>query len=522
MSTAKNLFKFFKVGSKVENKGMIKDMMNSILTESKTAGSINFFLNGKAIQKDEKTGKVRLISKERRRNSISATSVLNNLKSVKLDKEKVGLRVIDDSISVTKILFQKSFQKLYRKLLELCQDNKSIPKPTITYCIKDTYFIVEIPLLCTSMLQDLLLKDIKITDGKLYIQKWEDSKFDDIKLILETPEYVSNSDIDVILYVYEQSYKLVSHTTTIHKNHIGKFFAKNLENIPMFGEVTTVSKELEKQGCIVHIPEQDSKLDWNILSGYDDIKRDIEDTISFSFTHPEVYSEITQNTRSKYEDNRPKFVLFEGPPGCGKTTSAKIIGQTVNIPLVYLPLEAVLSKYYGDSESKLAKIFETCQELSQWILFIDEIDSLGMTRDSNLHEATRRILSTLLRKLDSFESFSNILVIWATNRKQDLDSALVSRLDVSIKFNLPDTKTRFQIFKQYAKQLVNKQLKKLSEISEGLSGRDIFDICRDAERKWGGKFIRKEVKSLTPDEDIYVQCTSSRIEQIHNRVPMKN
>lgn len=80
------------------------------------------------------------------------------------------------------------------------------------------------------------------------------------------------------------------------------------------------------------------------------------------------------------------------------------------------------------------------------ILFIDEIDSLATSRESGLHEATRRILSTLLRKIDSFESDGEVLVICATNRKKDLDPALISRIDLGIKFELPDAKTRGLIF----------------------------------------------------------------------------
>ncbi len=138
--------------------------------------------------------------------------------------------------------------------------------------------------------------------------------------------------------------------------------------------------------------------------------------------------------------------MFEGPPGTGKTTSAKIISHQVNIPLVYMPLEAIMSKFYGESESKLAEIFESAQALGSVILFIDEIDSLATSRELGLHEATRRILSTLLRKIDSFESEGDVLVICATNRKQDLDPALISRTDISIRFDLPDSSTRSQIF----------------------------------------------------------------------------
>jgi len=92
------------------------------------------------------------------------------------------------------------------------------------------------------------------------------------------------------------------------------------------------------------------------------------------------------------------------------------------------------------------------------ILFIDEIDSLATSREGGIHEATRRILSVLLRKIDGFESEGNVLVICATNRKKDLDPALISRTDMSIRFELPDEKTRAQIFSRYAKQLKEDEL----------------------------------------------------------------
>jgi SpoVK/Ycf46/Vps4 family AAA+-type ATPase len=111
-----------------------------------------------------------------------------------------------------------------------------------------------------------------------------------------------------------------------------------------------------------------------------------------------------------------------------------------------MPLEAIMSKYYGESESRLAEIFEAASAMGSVILFIDEVDSLATSRESGLHEATRRILSTLLRKIDSFESDGEVLVICATNRKKDLDPALISRTDLSIRFELPDPRTRALIF----------------------------------------------------------------------------
>ena len=272
---------------------------------------------------------------------------------------------------------------------------------------------------------------------------------------------------------------------------------------------------LEKHGCSVFLPDKiENKLDWDYLAGYESIKRSIEDTVLLALTHGDIYDKITALTRMKNETNRPKCVLFEGPPGCGKTTSAKIISHQVQIPLVYMPLEAIMSKFYGESESRLAEIFEAAQAMGSVILFIDEIDALATSREGGLHEATRRILSTLLRKIDSFESDGEVLVICATNRKKDLDPALISRTDLSIRFELPDASTRAQIFQRYAKQLTKEELDQLGEISEFLSGRDISDICKEAERKWASKYIRKQVAELSPQMEVYKEACETRLVQM--------
>lgn len=101
-------------------------------------------------------------------------------------------------------------------------------------------------------------------------------------------------------------------------------------------------------------------------------------------------------------------------------------------------------------------------------------------------------------------------MICATNRKKDLDPALLSRVDLNIRFDLPDYTTRIQIFKRYAKQLSQEDLKELASVSGALSGRDISDICKDAERKWASKFIRGEVKSMIPEVSVYKESTRQR------------
>lgn len=135
------------------------------------------------------------------------------------------------------------------------------------------------------------------------------------------------------------------------------------------------------------------------------------------------------------------------------------------------------------------------------IIFVDEIDALTQSRDEQTpHEASRRILSLLLRRVDGFESHRDkTTLICTTNRTQDLDAAFLSRVDVSVSFPLPDVAAREAIFYRYACQLTNDQIKALAKQSDGLSGRNIKDVCQDAERRWASEIIRgKNVSDVTP------------------------
>lgn len=232
-------------------------------------------------------------------------------------------------------------------------------------------------------------------------------------------------------------------------------------------------------------------ISWENIAGYDQQKREIEDTILLALQSPEVYDDIARGTRRKFESNRPRAVLFEGPPGTGKTSSARVIATQAGVPLLYLPLEVVMSKYYGESERLLGKVFTLANEIPNGaIIFLDEVDSFAAARDSEMHEATRRILSVLLRQIDGFEQDKKVVVIAATNRKQDLDPALISRFDSMITFGLPDRQNRQEIAAQYAKHLTESELEEFARVTEDMSGRDIRDVCQQAERSWASKIIR--------------------------------
>lgn len=251
--------------------------------------------------------------------------------------------------------------------------------------------------------------------------------------------------------------------------------------------------------------------DWNHLGGYEDIKLEVQETVILPLMHPEVFLKVSELARGKKITNYPSAILFEGPPGVGKTSMARIIASESRIPMIYIPIENILSKYYGESAKNLSEIFDLSENFDKVILFLDEIDSLAGSREDGMVEATRRILSVLLRKIDGFENSQKVLTIGATNRMEDLDHALISRFDAIIRFPIPNLSERIKIFAKYIKHLEKESLIELAKISEGFSGRNIKDVCEMAERKWARILITEKKEIQPPPFEIYKEIVLKKI-----------
>ncbi len=264
---------------------------------------------------------------------------------------------------------------------------------------------------------------------------------------------------------------------------------------------------LIKLGTTVFDPVEEkaknNSFDFDHIAGYENVKREILESIIMPVQNPSAFDEMTKLTRKFPTKNRPRAVLFEGDPGVGKTTMAKVVSYLCDIPLIYVPIESILSKYYGESSQNLAYVFDAASMFPSALLFLDEIDSLAGNRDEGMFEATRKMLSVLLRKLDGFEGKSTTITIGATNRKQDLDRALVSRFDKVIYFPMPNPKERAAILGTYAIHLPEKDRMELSNEMEGFSGRNIKDFCDYVERKWATQIIEKKLELSPPPLQIY-------------------
>ena len=173
-------------------------------------------------------------------------------------------------------------------------------------------------------------------------------------------------------------------------------------------------------------------------------------------------------------------LLLAGKPGTGKTYTASILAGELNFPLFEVRLDAVITKYLGESSTKLRQIFDAIREV-RGVYFFDEFDALGSHRGStnDVGEA-RRILNSFLQMIEQDES--NSVIVCATNHIEALDHALFRRFDDVIRYELPSENEIISLFKSRLRTYVAKNFpwKKLSQLSDGLSNAEVTLVANDA------------------------------------------
>lgn len=241
-----------------------------------------------------------------------------------------------------------------------------------------------------------------------------------------------------------------------------KLDVSNIKSLP----VNAAQKELND---LLEFTRPDDKLKDMVLN--DKLKRVIK----------RILDEQKQIEKLRQHNLFPrKKLLLIGPPGCGKTMTAKVLSNELGIPLFVIRLDGLISRYMGESIAKLRLVFDTMKEFRAVYLF-DEFDSIGTTRSQvNDVGEIKRVLNSFLLQIEKDES--NSLIIAATNMPENLDDALFRRFDDIISYPLP---TEEQIYKFYKRELSiglndsDNLLLKLSKKSIGLNFSDLERVCQD-------------------------------------------
>ena len=199
----------------------------------------------------------------------------------------------------------------------------------------------------------------------------------------------------------------------------------------------------------------------------------------------------------------PRNILLYGPPGTGKTMLAKAACKMLDATFFEARTSSLLSKYYGESSKIISLLFKKAKEKEPSVIFMDELDSLMISRDSSPQESTRRVIGQLLAEIEGFSSRpgDRIILMAATNKPWDLDDAMVSRFQRRIYVPLPDRPARQEIFELHlaGANIQDVPMPDLLQRSEGYSGRDIANVCREAIME----MIRQEnprMEELTPQQ----------------------
>jgi transitional endoplasmic reticulum ATPase len=234
------------------------------------------------------------------------------------------------------------------------------------------------------------------------------------------------------------------------------------------------------------------------IGGLGEVLPKIREMIELPLRRPEVFERLGIDA--------PSGVLLYGPPGTGKTLIAKAVANEAGANFISVAGPEFMSKFYGESEENLRKIFDEAEKNAPSIIFIDEIDAIAPKREQVVGEVERRVVSTLLTQMDGLKSRGKVIVIAATNIPNALDPALrrTGRFDREIEIPVPDKKGRKEILQIHTRRMPldkDVNLDALSEITYGYVGADIAGLAREG----GMHALRRvipDITSLKEDEPI--------------------
>lgn len=237
------------------------------------------------------------------------------------------------------------------------------------------------------------------------------------------------------------------------------------------------------------------------IGGLDPIIADLHESVVYPLMMPEVY-----------ENNpllqAPSGVLLYGPPGCGKTMLAKALANESGANFISIRMSSIMDKWYGESNKIVDAIFSLAKKIQPCMIFIDEIDSFLRERASSDHEVTAMLKAEFMTLWDGLLTSGRVMIVGATNRIADIDSAFLRRLPKRFLIPLPGKEERLKILKVLLQDTKTDKdffdIEAIATHTNGLSGSDLKELCREAALNAAKEYIKlkreymaqKDVKNI--------------------------
>ncbi|TMJ93990.1 MAG: AAA family ATPase, partial [Actinobacteria bacterium] len=224
-------------------------------------------------------------------------------------------------------------------------------------------------------------------------------------------------------------------------------------------------------------PESKSSVTWADVAGVEEAAAELQEVVDF-LRHPRRFARLGARV--------PKGILLYGPPGTGKTLLAKAVAHESGANFYSQSASAFVEMFAGLGASRIRKLFDTARKNAPAIVFIDELDAVGMRRSgTSFNREHDQTLNQLLVELDGFDGAGQLVVIGASNRLEDLDPALLrpGRFDRQILVSPPDLHGREAILQVHTRGkplAADVDLDSIARQTAGLTGADLSNICNEA------------------------------------------
>ncbi|MHA1689929.1 MAG: CDC48 family AAA ATPase [Promethearchaeota archaeon] len=273
-----------------------------------------------------------------------------------------------------------------------------------------------------------------------------------------------------------------------------------------FMKAINIIKPSAMREIIIEVPN----VLWDEIGGLHEVKQELIEAVQWPLNYPHLFRKA---------GIRPlNGILLFGPPGCGKTLLAKAVATESKSNFISVKGPEIYSKWVGESEKRIREIFTKARQVAPAVIYFDEIEALAYGRGSNQgSQVYDSVINQLLVELDGIENRKGVVVIASTNRPDIIDPALLrpGRFDRLVFVEAPDLEGRKEILKVHTKNMPlaeDVSLKKLALLTEGFSGADIENLCREA----GMNAIRRKMEDF---DKVELQDFEKALSNIKSTLP---